>query len=140
MLTTRHLRHATVAATAVSAAAVWALVTQVAGVHLTIRFPHSSATTVGLGTIMAAASVAALSGWGLLTLLESKATRPRRTWLITAVLVLLASLGLPIAFATTTSAMIGLIAIHLTVVVVAVTGLAWAAPRAGACRPQPALE
>lgn len=131
MLTTRQIRHATVPATVASAAAAWALATHVAGVHLSVRFPHSTVSTVGVGTIVAAASVATLFGWGLLTALEGRARNPRKIWMTAALVIFLASLGLPIAFATTTSAMIGLIAIHLTVVVVAVTGLAWAAPRAG---------
>ena len=130
MLTTRRLRHATVAATSVAAAASWAVVTQVAGVHLTVRFPHSAATTVGLGTIVPAAVTITLLGWGLLAALETRATQPRRIWTMAAVAVLLVSLALPIAFATTTAAAVGLVTIHLAVAAVAVTGLAWAAPRA----------
>ena len=130
MLTIRRLRHATVAATAAAAAASWALVTHVAGVHLTVRFPHSAATTVGLGTIVAAATAATLLGWGLLAALETRVTQPRKTWTMAAVAVLLASLALPNAFATTTAAAVGLVTIHLAVAAVAVIGLAWVAPHA----------
>lgn len=137
MLTTGRIRHATVAASAVSSAACWAVVAHVAGVHLSIQFPHSAISTVGVGTIVAAASVATLLGWGLLTALERRARNPRKTWITVAVVAFFASLGLPIAFATTTSAMIGLIAIHLTVVVVAATGLVWAAPRVGVASAAP---
>jgi hypothetical protein len=128
--TTRHLRHATVAASAVSAAAAWAIVSHVAEVHLSVRFPHSSSTTVGLGTIVAAASVAALLGWASLAVLEKTVRHSRRVWVLAAVGVLFASLSLPIAFATTTSALVGLVTIHLAVAAVTVTGLAWKAPRA----------
>ena len=131
MLTTRRIQHATVAAAAASAAVTWAIVAHVARVRLSVRFPHSAVSSVGLGTIVAAASVATLLGWGLLTVLESRARKPRRIWIATAVVIFFASLGLPIAFATSVSATIGLIAIHLTVAAVTVTGLAWAAPRAG---------
>jgi hypothetical protein len=79
---------------------------------------------VGLGTIVTAASIATLLGWGLLAALERKSTHPRRNWVTTAVVVFLASLSLPIAFATTTFALIGLVVIHVVVAVVAVTGLA----------------
>ena len=130
MLTTRRLRHATVGATSIAAAASWALVTQLAGVHLTVRFPHSAATTVGIGTIVAAAAATTLLGWGLLAALETRATQPRRIWTMAAAAVLLVSLALPIAFATTTAAAVGLVTIHLAVAAVAVTGLAWVAPRA----------
>lgn len=122
--TTRSIRHATVAAAGVSAAASWAVVTQLAGVHLGVRFPHSSATTVALGTAIGAASVATLLGWGLLAALETRASHARRIWITAAVVVFLMSLGLPIAFATTTAATAGLAAIHLVVASVAITGLA----------------
>jgi hypothetical protein len=128
--TTRHLRHATVAATAVSTAATWAIVTHVAGVQLGVRFPHSAPTTVGLGTVLAAASIATLLGWASLAILEKRLTHSRKVWVLAAVVVFLASLSLPLAFATTTSAVIGLATIHLTVAAIAVTGLAWVAPRA----------
>jgi hypothetical protein len=45
------------------------------------------------------------------------------------VTVLLGSLALPIAFATTTASAAGLVTIHLAVAVVAITGLAWVPPR-----------
>lgn len=130
MPTTRHVRHATVGATAVSTGVSWAVLTHVAGVQLSVRFPHSAPTTVGLGTILAAASVATLLGWASLAILEKTATHPRKVWVLAAVVVFLASLSLPLAFATTTSAVIGLVTIHLTVAAIAVTGLAWLAPRA----------
>jgi hypothetical protein len=44
MSTIRRNRHATVAATAATAAASWAVVTQVAGVYLGVHFPGSNAT------------------------------------------------------------------------------------------------
>lgn len=137
MFTTRRIRHATIPVTGASGAASWAIVAHVARVHLSVRFPHSAVSTVGLGTIVAAASVTALLGWGLLTVLERRARNPRKIWLATAVLVFLASLSLPIAFATTVSATFGLIAIHFIVAVVAVTGLAWVAPRAGVASAAP---
>ena len=121
--TTRSTRHATVAAAGVSAAASWAVVTKLAGVHLDVRFPHSSVTTVALGTMIGVASVATLLGWGLLAALETKAPHARRIWITIAVVVFLMSLGLPIAFATTTAAATGLAAIHLVVASVAITGL-----------------
>ncbi len=130
MLTTRRLRHATVAAASAAAAASWAVVTNAAGVHLTVRFPHSAATTVGLGTIVPAAVTTTLLGWGILAFLETRVTQPRKIWTIAAVGVLLMSLAIPIAFATTTAAAMGLVTIHLAVAAVAITGLAWLPPLA----------
>jgi hypothetical protein len=128
VFTTRRLRHATVAATSAVATASWAVVTHLAGVHLTVRFPHSAASTVELGTIVLAAVTTTLLGWGLLAALETRIVRPQRAWTIAAAGVLLVSLALPIAFATTTAAAVGLVVIHLAVATVAVTGLAWLTP------------
>lgn len=130
MITTNRVRHATVPLTAVCAVATWAVVTRVARVHLSVRFPHSSATTVGLGTIAAAASIATLLGWALIHVLESRAAHPRSVWLVTALMAFVGSLALPIAFATTTSALIGLLTIHVVVASVATIGLVVVAPRA----------
>lgn len=139
--TTRSIRHATVAAAAgVSAAASWAVVTQLAGVHLGVRFPHSSVTIVALGTTIGAASVATLLGWGLLAALEMRASHARRFWITAAVAIFLMSLGLPIAFATTTAAAAGLAAIHLVVACVAITGLARAGHSRRAVSSPPARD
>jgi hypothetical protein len=69
-------------------------------------------------------------GWGLLAALETRTTQPRKVWTIAAVAVLLVSLALPLAFATTTAAAVGLVTIHLAVAAVVVSGLAWVAPQA----------
>jgi heme A synthase len=120
----RRNRHATVAVTAAAAAASWALVTQVAGVHLGVQFPGSSPTTVALGPAIGAAATSTLLGWATLALLEKRASRPRRTWVAVAVAALVVSLSLPVAFATTASAALGLAALHVAVAAVAITGLA----------------
>jgi hypothetical protein len=106
----------------VSAAATWAIVTQVAGVHLGVRLPRSPATTVALGTTVAAAATATLLGWGVLAALEALTRRARKMWAILAAAVSTASLALPIAWATTTAAALGLVAVHLVVASVAITG------------------
>ncbi len=120
----RRNRHATVAATAATAATSWAVVTQVAGVHLGVQFPSSGPTTVALGPTIGAAATITVLGWAVLALLETTASRPRRTWVAVAVAVLFVSLGVPVAFATTASAAVGLAAIHVAVAAVAITGLA----------------
>jgi heme A synthase len=120
----RRNRHAAVAATAATAAASWAVVTQVAGVHLGVQFPGSSPTTVALGPTIGAAATSTVLGWATLALLETRASRPRRTWVAVAVAALVVSLSLPVAFATTASAALGLAALHVAVAAVAITGLA----------------
>jgi len=121
---TRLARHAAMAATVATAAASWAVVTHLAGVHLGIQLPHAAPSTVALGPTIGAAATTTLFGWAVLALLETRVSRPRRTWVGVAVLVVAGSLGLPIAFATTTSATFGLAAIHLAVAAVAIPLLA----------------
>jgi hypothetical protein len=120
----RRNRHAAVAATVATAAVSWAVVTQVAGVHLGVQFPGSRPATVALGPAIGAAATSTLLGWAALALLETTASRPRRTWIAAAVAALVVSLSLPVAFATTASAALGLAAIHVAVAAVAITGLA----------------
>ena len=72
----RRNRHAAVAATAATAAASWAVVTQVADVHLGVQFPGSSPTTVALGTTVGTAAISTVLGWATLALLETTASRP----------------------------------------------------------------
>src|ERR1017187_8744442 len=77
-------RHAAVATAAATAAAFWVVVTQVAGVHLGVQFPGSSPTTVALGPTIGAAATSTVLGWAALALLETTASRPRRTWIAVA--------------------------------------------------------
>ena len=71
----------------------------VGGVHLhspgfsTMQYPAA----VPAGFAVAIALVAALAGWGLVEALERQTAHPRRTWLITAPVVLLLSLGGPLS-------------------------------------------
>jgi len=119
----RRNRHAVMAATIAAASASWAVATQVAGVHLGVRFPHAGPSVVGLGSTIGAAATTTVLGWGVLVLLETRVSRPGRTWTALAVAVALVSLGLPAAFATTVSAAIALVSIHVAVAFVAITGL-----------------
>lgn len=119
----RRTRHVPVAATAVTALATWALVVEGLGVHLGVRFPHSAASAVGLGQTVGASVGAALLGWAALSLLERRVAHPIRSWTALAIAITIASLALPVAFATTTAAVLGLGAIHLAVATTAIAGL-----------------
>lgn len=119
----RRDRSTAVLAAAATAAASWAVATQLAGVHLGVQFPHANPSTVVLGATVGTAAVATVLGWAALYLLERQVSRPRRSWCAVAVAVLGVSLGLPAAFATTTAAAIALAVIHLAVAAVAIIGL-----------------
>jgi len=79
--------------------------------------------TVAAGQVAGAALVAALLGWLLLTSLERRTPRPRAAWTGAALLVLVISLALPLVAATTVSAAVGLIALHLAVGAVVIPGM-----------------
>jgi hypothetical protein len=58
---------------------------------------------------------ASLLGWLLLALLERRTPHARALWTTIALAALAASLALPLAVATTTSAVAGLVVMHVTV-------------------------
>ena len=121
-------RVAAVISAAAAAATSWAVTTQVAGVNLGVQFPHSAPSTIGLGRTVGAAVAASAVGWAVLAVSERRLDRPRLSWVTAAGLGAAASLILPVGFATTTSAMVGLIAIHIAVAVVAITAFAFTTP------------
>jgi hypothetical protein len=58
---------------------------------------------------------ASLLGWLLLAFLERRTPHARPLWTTIALVALAASLALPLAAATTTSAVAGLVVMHVTV-------------------------
>jgi len=123
MDTIRRNRHLTVAATAAAAAVSWAVVTKGIGVHLVVRLPHAAPSVVGLGPIVGVSAGATLLGWVTLGVLQRRDARALRSWTLLAVVVFGASLALPVGFATTTAAVVGLVAIHLVVASTAIVGV-----------------
>jgi hypothetical protein len=102
------------------------------GVVLRTRFGHAAPGTVGVEFVVTAALAGSLLGWGLLALLERHTERAHTIWACAAVVVLLASLSLPLTAATTTSATVALVMMHLTVAAVLIPWLLRRAPEAGA--------
>jgi Family of unknown function (DUF6069) len=100
---------------ALAAALAWIVEVPVLGIHLNFRFGTGHIHTIPAGHIIGAAVAASALGWLLLTLLERRTSHARLLWTIIALAAVAASLVLPLAAATTTSATAGLIAIHLTV-------------------------
>ena len=94
------------------------------GIRLNIRFGGARPQTVVAAQVIGTALAAGLIGWLLLAALDRRAPRPRATWTGIALLVLAASLALPLAAATTTSAAIGLIVLHLVVGAAVIPGMA----------------
>ena len=119
-----------VVAGALAAAIAWTVEVPLLGIHLTFRFGDgrvgprhfgagpfgvSHVQTISVGQIVGVSLAAALLGWLLLTMLERRTSRARLIWTGSALVVLAASLSLPLAAATTTAAAVGLVVMHLTV-------------------------
>jgi Family of unknown function (DUF6069) len=104
-----------VAGGALAAALAWIVEVPLLGIHFNCRFGAGHIQTIAVGQVIGVTVAASLLGWLLLALLERRTPHARLRWTTIALAVLAASLALPLAVATTTSAVAGLIAMHLTV-------------------------
>lgn len=108
-----------------AASVVWFAEVPLIGIHLRIRFGSGgSLQTIGIGQIIGVSLAAALLGWLLLAVLERRTSHARAVWTSAALVALVASLGLPLHAATTTSATVGLIVMHVAVAAIVIPGLA----------------
>jgi len=112
------------AAGALAAALAWVVEVPLLGIHLNVRFGAGHTQTIAVGQVIGVTVAASLLGWLLLAVLERHASRARLLWTTIALAALAASLALPLAAATTTSAVIGLIAMHVTVGAIVIPALA----------------
>ena len=120
-----------VAGGAAAAAVAWSVEVPLLGVRLTVKFGAMHPQTIVAGQVIGAALVAGLLGWLLLALLERTTPRARMAWTGAALLVLVVSLALPLAAATTTAATVGLVVLHLVVAAAVIPALAATARRPG---------
>ncbi len=100
---------------ALAAAFAWIVEVPLLGIHLNFRFGAGHVQTIAIGQVIGVAVAASLFGWLLLELLERRTPHARLRWTTVALAALAASLALPLAVATTSSAVAGLIVLHLTV-------------------------
>lgn len=100
---------------ALAAALAWTVEVPLLGIHLNVRFGPGHIQTISIGQVIGVTVAASLFGWLLLALLERRTPQARVLWTTIALVALAASLALPLAFATTTSAIAGLIVLHVTV-------------------------
>ena len=112
------------AAGALAAALAWIVEVPLLGIHLNVRFGGGHIQTITVGQVIGVAVAASLLGWLLLALLERRTPRARTLWTAIALAALAASLALPLATATTSSAVAGLIVMHLSVGSVVIPALA----------------
>jgi F0F1-type ATP synthase assembly protein I len=109
---------------ALAAVLAWIVEVPLLGIHLNYRFGAGHTQTIAIGQVISVTVAAALLGWLLLALLERRTPHARLLWTTTALAALAASLVLPLAAATSTSAVAGLIAMHLTVGAVVIPAMA----------------
>jgi len=109
---------------ALAAALAWIVEFPLLGIHLNFRFGAGHIQTIAVGQVIGVTVAASLLGWLLLALLERRTPHARRLWTTIALAALAASLALPLAAATTTSAAAGLIVMHVTVGAVVIPAMA----------------
>jgi hypothetical protein len=102
-----------------AAALGWAVAVPLLGVDLRVG-TEGAVRTVGVGSVVAAAAVAGLLGWALLALLVRSVARAEPVWRAAAVVVLLLSLGGPVAMGVGTASVVVLLVLHGVVAVVLV--------------------
>jgi Family of unknown function (DUF6069) len=126
MTDTRHGRARALCAAggALAAALAWAVEVPLLGIHLNVRFGAGHIQTIAVGQVIGVTVAASLLGWLLLAQLERRTPRARLIWTVIALAALAASLALPLAAATTSAAVAGLIVMHLTVGAVVIPALA----------------
>jgi hypothetical protein len=100
---------------ALTAALAWIVEVPLLGIHLNFRFGTGHIQTIAVGQVIGVTVAASLLGWLLLALLERRTPHARLLWTTIALAALAASLALPLAVATTTSAIAGLVVMHVTV-------------------------
>jgi hypothetical protein len=112
---------AVLAATA-SAVAIWAIASA-AGAELTVNYPGQPIQKITIVSVVIAALVGSLAGWGLLALLRRFTTKARATWTVIAIVAALLSLAGPLSAIASAGTKASLVAMHLAVATVMIVGL-----------------
>lgn len=131
----RTLRPIGVAAAAGAALAVWLIARYGAGLQpRTPSFaPTGQPMALAAGFAVVVAAVVALAGWGLVALLDRRAARPRRAWLVIGLVVLAVSLSGPLSgYGLTGGERLVLLCLHLSVGAVLIPWYARGLARDGA--------
>ena len=109
---------------ALAAALAWTVEVPLLGIHLNFRFGAGQIQAIPIGQAIGITVAVSLLGWLLLALLERRTRHARLLWTTIALAALAASLALPLAVSTTTSAVAGLIVMHAIVGAVLIPAMA----------------
>ncbi|MFG1716780.1 DUF6069 family protein [Micromonospora sp. NPDC049203] len=118
----RRDRLLTVLAATAAALLGWVVAVPVAGVELIARSGSTDQRVTPVAVVVSTL-LAGLAGWALLAVLERLTGRARSAWTVVAVLVLLVSLLGPLGGGVGGAAKLTLVALHLVVGAVLITGL-----------------
>jgi hypothetical protein len=117
-----------VAGGALAAALAWTVEVPLLGIRLNFRYGTSHTQIVAVGQVVGASLAALLLGWLLLAVLEQRTPHARTLWISLALVGLAASVALPLTVATTVattaSAVVGLVALHLTIAAAVIPAMA----------------
>ncbi|GAA4415238.1 hypothetical protein GCM10023169_01370 [Georgenia halophila] len=102
---------------------VWLIAVPLLDIEILTGSPDGG-SVVGPGAVLVSGIAASLAGWCVLALLERFTARPRRTWTIVALAVLVLSMSGPLMETQSTAAAATLVAMHLAVAAVAIPLLA----------------
>ena len=114
---------------AVAATVAWCVEVPLGGARLSVSFGGTHPQTVVVGEVIGATVVAGLLGWLLLAVLDWLTPDSRIVWITLSLIVLAASLVLPVTAAATASAAVNLVVLHLVVAAVVIPGMAVTARR-----------
>jgi hypothetical protein len=104
-----------VAGAVIAAVVVWAIAVEALGVQLLVKFGAGAPQSVGIGYVIGASLIGSLAGWGVLALLERRTAQARTIWTALAVVVVLASLSLPLTAGVSTSTKVTFAVMHVVV-------------------------
>ena len=105
-----------------AATAIWAVATT-AGAELTAGFGSGQPMEITVVSVVVAALLASLAGWGLLGLLRRFTAKARAVWTVTAIVAALLSLGGPLSATASAGTKVSLVAMHLAVATVLIAVL-----------------
>jgi predicted permease len=108
--------------------ALWVIEVPILGLHLNIRFGTAPAQTIAVGFVIGATLAASLLAWALIATLERRTPRARTIWTAIAVVVLVASLSLPLYAGIAGSTKVALALMHLAAAAVLVAALRASSP------------
>jgi hypothetical protein len=105
-----------------AAVTIWAVATA-AGADLTVSFPGQPIQKITVVSVVVAALVGSLAGWGLLALLRRFTAKARSVWTVTAIVAALLSLGGPLSAIASAGTKVWLASMHLAVAAVVIVVL-----------------